>query len=111
MTLGPCRSIGSGFEERFDSFVSTLDSDLNSKALKAFNNSNTDDFGNQLFNVKKDNTVYLNTLSDEQLGKLGVPETGDVMYFNGKVCFRYYVAELEDYFDVDSRHISIDLLN
>ncbi|MBQ6180664.1 MAG: hypothetical protein IJK31_03125 [Ruminococcus sp.] len=86
-------------------------SDLNSKALKAFNNSNTDDFGNQLFNVKKDNTVYLNTLSDEQLDKLGVPETGDVMYFNGKVCFRYYVAELEDYFDVDSRHISIDLLN
>ena len=46
------------------------------------------------------------------LGKaqLGVPEKGDVMYFNGEVCFRYYVAELEEYFDVDSRHFSLDLL-
>ena len=33
------------------------------------------------------------------------------MRFNGKVCFRFYVAELEDYYDVDSRKLSLDLLN
>ncbi len=86
-------------------------SDFNSKAFKVFNSENTDDYGNQLFNVSKDNSVYLKTLTDEQLDRIGVPESGDVMIFNGEVCFRYYVAELEQYFDVDSRHISIDLLN
>ncbi|MBR3283164.1 MAG: hypothetical protein IKI56_07695 [Ruminococcus sp.] len=86
-------------------------SDFNSKAFKVFNSENTDDYGNQLFNVSKDNSVYLKTLTDEQLDRIGVPESGDVMLFNGEVCFRYYVAELEQYFDVDSRHISIDLLN
>ena len=86
-------------------------SDFNSKAFKVFNSENTDDYGNQLFNVSKDNSVYLKTLTDEQLDRIGVPESGDVMLFNGEVCFRYYVAELEHYFDVDSRHISIDLLN
>ena len=86
-------------------------SDFNSKAFKVFNSENTDDYGNQLFNVSKDNSVYLKTLTDEQLDRIGVPESGDVMIFNGEVCFRYYVAELEQYFDVDTRHISIDLLN
>ena len=42
---------------------------------------------------------------------LGVPESGDVMSFNGKICFRFYIAELEEYFDVDSRHFSVDLLS
>ena len=27
-----------------------------------------------------------------------------------KVVFRYYVAEIDDYFDVNSRHFSFDLL-
>lgn len=62
------------------------------------------------FHIIVDNAIYLHTLTDEQLAKLGVPEKGDVMYFNGEVCFRYYVAELEEYFDVDSRHFSLDLL-
>ena len=57
-----------------------------------------------------DDSIYLNTLTDEQLNKLGVPETGDVMMFNGEICFRYYVAEIEEYFDVESRHFSLDLL-
>ncbi len=62
------------------------------------------------FYVEKDRSVYLNTLDDSQLATLGVSEEGDVMTFNGKVCFRFYVAELGDYYDVDSRKLSIDLL-
>lgn len=61
------------------------------------------------FNVEKDTFVYLNTLTDEQLALLGIPESGDVMTFNGEVCFRFYVAELENYFDVESRRLSLDL--
>lgn len=62
------------------------------------------------FNVEKDTYVYLNTLTDEQLALLGIPESGDVMTFNGEVCFRFYVAELENYFDIESRKLSLDLL-
>lgn len=61
--------------------------------------------------VTKDDSVPLNSLTDEQLAMLGVPESGDVMLFNGNVCFRYYVAVLEDYFDVDDRSLSISLLS
>lgn len=63
------------------------------------------------FNVEKSDSVFLNTLTDEDLAMLGVPESGDVMTFNGKVCFRYYVAILENYFDVDDRSLSISLLS
>ena len=62
------------------------------------------------FHIIVDDAIYLNTLTDQQLAALGVPETGDVMYFNGKICFRYYIAILEGYFDVESRHFSLDLL-
>lgn len=62
------------------------------------------------FSVEKSHTIYLNELSDSQLADLGVSEEGDVMKFNGKVCFRFYVAELGDYYDVDSRKLSLDLL-
>ncbi len=65
----------------------------------------------ELFNVTKDDSVYLNTLTDENLKELGVPEKGDVMTFNGEVCFRYYVAVIENYFDVDDRSLSIQLLS
>lgn len=71
--------------------------DLNESQLRAFH-------------IIVDNAIYLHTLTDDQLKQLGVPEEGDVMYFNGDVCFRFYVAELEEYFDVDSRHFSLDLL-
>lgn len=62
------------------------------------------------FHIIIDNAIYLNTLTDAQLAQLGVPESGDVMYFNGEICFRYYVAEIEEYFDTESRHFSLDLL-
>lgn len=62
------------------------------------------------FHIIVDDAIYLNTLTDQQLALLGVPESGDVMYFNGKVCFRYYIAILEEYFDTKSRHFSLDLL-
>ena len=64
-----------------------------------------------VYSVDKDDSVMLNTLTDEQLAMIGVPESGDVMTFNGKICFRYYVAVLENYFDVDDRSLSISLLN
>ena len=110
-------------------------SEMPADALKAFNSEQVDEAtGITLFNVKKNHTVMLNTLSDAQLAGLGISPSGDVMTLvipqiqteedeDGnvtivsedppieKVVFRYYVAELEDYYDVNSRHISIELLN
>ena len=110
-------------------------SEMPADALKAFNSEQVDETtGITLFNVKKNHTVMLNTLSDAQLAGLGISPSGDVMTLvipqiqteedeDGnvtivsedppieKVVFRYYVAELEDYYDVNSRHISIELLN
>ncbi len=51
-------------------------------------------------------TVRLSTLKDDELAKLGVPEEGDVLYYNGKVVFRYYIAILEQYFDISKRELS-----
>ncbi|MDE6425705.1 MAG: hypothetical protein K2K89_06175 [Ruminococcus sp.] len=62
------------------------------------------------FGVEKSHTIYLNELDDSQLAELGVSDEGDIMIFNGKVCFRFYVAEIGDYYDVDSRKLSLDLL-
>ncbi|MDE6502333.1 MAG: hypothetical protein K2L10_09645 [Ruminococcus sp.] len=62
------------------------------------------------FSVEKNHTIYLNELNDEQLAELGVSDEGDIMTFNGKVCFRFYIAELGDYYDIDSRKLSLDLL-
>ena len=86
-------------------------SDLDSKALKIFYRSHTDAYGYPLFNITKNHSVPLKELDDAKLAKLGVADSGDVLTFNGKVCFRYYVAEIEDYFDVDSRKLSLDLLS
>ncbi|MDE6035874.1 MAG: hypothetical protein K2G36_08210 [Ruminococcus sp.] len=61
-------------------------------------------------NVEKDRTIKLSELDDSQLAELGVSDEGDIMTFNGKVCFRFYVAEIGDYYDVDSRKLSLDLL-
>lgn len=63
------------------------------------------------FNVERDSAVYLNDLTEQQLELLGIAESGDVMMFNGKTCFRYYIAELENYYDVESRRISFDLFS
>lgn len=113
-------------------------SDLSSKALKLYNSENIDPpTGITYFNVKKQHTVKLNSLTDAQLADLGVSDSGDVMILSAskmvvadedknkedavptvevvtaenKIVFRYYVAELEDYYDVNSRSLSIDLLN
>jgi hypothetical protein len=56
--------------------------------------------------VEKDDSVLLSSLTDENLAMLGVPENGDVLYYNGEVCFRYYVAILEDYFDFDNKTVA-----
>ncbi len=57
--------------------------------------------------IEKDDSVILNELTDEQLAELGVPESGDVMTFNGQVCFRYYVAILDNYFDVEHKRLEL----
>ncbi|MCD7959665.1 MAG: hypothetical protein LUF89_09415 [Ruminococcus sp.] len=51
--------------------------------------------------------VYLKDISDAQLAKLGVPEENDVLTFRGEVCFRSYIAILEDYFDISNRELQI----
>ena len=86
-------------------------SDLSSEGIEAYENMNVDRWGNPLWLVSANNTVNLKDLSDAQLEQLGVSASGDILTFNGKVCFRYYVAELEDYFDTESRSLSVDLLN
>ena len=86
-------------------------SDLSADGFSLYNNMNVDVWGNPLWTVSSDTSVKLCDLSDAQLAQLGVSDSGDVMTFNGKVCFRYYVAELEDYFDTESRSLSVDLLN
>ncbi|MDE6777719.1 MAG: hypothetical protein K2J25_07215, partial [Oscillospiraceae bacterium] len=57
--------------------------------------------------VENFKTVTLSSLTDEELAKLGIPEEGDVMYYNGKVVFRYYIAILEEYFDVSKQEIGL----
>ncbi|MBQ8960131.1 MAG: hypothetical protein IJ071_02815 [Ruminococcus sp.] len=86
-------------------------SELSEDGFDAWEDSHLDDYYEPRFKIEADQSLYLKDLSDQQLAQLGVSESGDVMSFNGKVCFRYYVAELDDYYDVDSRHLSVDLLN
>ena len=84
-------------------------SELDSKGYKSFSEMHLDEFGYTLYDLGKDNTLPLNQLTDEQLAELGVSESGDVLKFNDKICFRYYVAELEDYYNTEKRSISFDL--
>ncbi len=86
-------------------------SDLSSDGFDLYDHLHNDRWGSPLWKVSSNNSVKLKDLSDAQLAQLGVSESGDVLTFNGKVCFRYYVAELEDYYDTESRSLSIDLLN
>lgn len=85
-------------------------SEIDSDTIEKFQSEYLDEYYDYKFKMTKDRTVLLNTLTDEQLKSFGVSDQSDVMTFNGKVCFRSYVAEIEDYYDVDSRHLSIDLL-
>jgi hypothetical protein len=84
-------------------------SELNSKGYEAFSEMHLDEYGYTLYDLGKDNTIALSELSDSQLSELGVSESGDVLKFNDKICFRYYVAELEDYYNTEKRSISFDL--
>lgn len=86
-------------------------SELDNKGYEAFSESHLDELGYTIYDLGKNSTIPLTELSDEQLAELGVSESGDVLKFNGKTCFRYYVAELEDYFNTEERTFSIDLLN
>ncbi len=52
-------------------------------------------------------TVYLRNLTDSDLELLGIPEENDVMTFRGQVCFRTYIAVLEDYFATENRELTI----
>ncbi|MBR0484261.1 MAG: hypothetical protein IJJ69_05685 [Oscillospiraceae bacterium] len=52
-------------------------------------------------------TIKLADLTDDDLATLGIPEQGDVMYYNDKVVFRYYIAILEQYFDISKQEITI----
>ena len=51
-------------------------------------------------------TIYLRNLTDQDLERLGVPQNNDVMYVNDHVCFRSYIAILEDYFSPSKHAIS-----
>jgi hypothetical protein len=51
-------------------------------------------------------TVYLKDLSDAQLELLGVPAENDVLTYEGKVCFRSYIAVLEEYYAKENREFS-----
>ena len=57
--------------------------------------------------VENFRTVKLSSLTDEELARLGVPEEGDVMYYNGTCVFRYYVAILEEYFDISKQDLGL----
>lgn len=83
--------------------------ELDSKGYEAFSEMHLDEFGYTLYDLGKDNTIALSELSDSQLAELGVSESGDVLKFNDKICFRYYVAELEDYYNTEKKSISFDL--
>lgn len=85
-------------------------SDFNTDAYEIFNDEHIDEYGNKLFTVEKENSVLLSSLTDEQLESVGIPDEGDVMIFNGKICFREYVAVVDQYFDVESRKLSLDIL-
>lgn len=105
--------------EPTDELIASIDSEsdtaylseLDSKSMEIFNKSHLDELGYILFEVGHNYDIPLSELTDEQLEELGITESGDVLTFNGKVCFRYYVAELENYFEIDSRALSLDLLN
>lgn len=84
--------------------------DLKADQYEVFNNAHLDENGYTLFELGRYSSIPLNTLSDEQLESIGISQESDVLVFNGKVCFRSYVAELEDYFDTESRKFSINLL-
>lgn len=51
--------------------------------------------------------IYLRNLTDQDLERLGVPQNNDVMYVNDEICFRSYIAVLEDYFSPSQHAVSV----
>ena len=86
-------------------------SELSSDGFDAFNESHLDEYYEERYKVEVSTSVFLKDLTDAQLAQLGVEDRGDVMTYNGKTVFRYYVADIEDYYDTESRKLSLDLLN
>ena len=83
---------------------SILKTDKSELQLDSMSEKIRDTLGITVENFK---TITLSSLTDEELTKLGIPEEGDVMYYNGKVVFRYYIAILEEYFDVSKQEIGL----
>lgn len=59
-----------------------------------------------LIGKENEEEVLLSELTDEDFELLGVDEEGDVLYINDEPYFRYYIAELEEYFDLSNRKIT-----
>lgn len=68
---------------------------------------NLSDAQKELIGCNADDEVKLSELTDEDFNKLGVDESGDVLYINGEPCFRYCIAELEGYFDTSQREMTL----
>ncbi|MBD5143297.1 MAG: multidrug effflux MFS transporter [Ruminococcus sp.] len=81
-----------------------LKTDKQELKLDSMSEKARDTLGITIENFK---TVTLSSLTDEELAKLGIPEEGDVMYYNGKVVFRYYIAILEEYFDISKQELGL----
>ncbi len=81
-----------------------LDTDATEISLDAMGEKTKKILGITVENFK---TVTLASLTEEDLTKLGIPEEGDVMYYNGKIVFRYYIAILEEYFDISKQDLSL----
>ncbi len=81
-----------------------LETDKESVALNALDEDQLEALGISVVDFK---TVLFSSLTDAELETLGVPAEGDVMYYNGKVCFRYYIAILEEYFDISKQELGL----
>lgn len=84
--------------------MEALETDKESYALDSLSENALELLGITVNDLR---TVPLSELSDEDLAALGIPEEGDVMYCNGKVVFRYYIAILEEYFDLSNQEIGL----
>ena len=85
--------------------------DADREALKVDDEfMHVDEMGERSFaqlglSVENFRTIPFSSLSNSDLDRLGIPKEGDVMYYNGKVVFRYYIAILEEYFDISNQKI------
>ncbi|MDE5768166.1 MAG: hypothetical protein K2H29_02330 [Oscillospiraceae bacterium] len=79
-----------------------LKTDKEQLQLDSLDENSMEKLGIQVENFK---TVLLSSLTDQELEQLGIPDEGDVMYYNGKIVFRYYIAILEEYFDLSKQEI------